>query len=291
MICKKICSLIATLVIAAALPACSGSCGQSGSLSSASASDSRGAESVFSASSTGQIYLYGEEHGVKKILDKEFQLWHDDYNDEGMRHLFIELPYYTAEFLNVWMRADNDTVLDAVYDDWDGTAAHTPDVKAFYQKIKTECPETVFHGTDVGHQYDTTGERFLQYLEENGEKDLEQYQLVQQAIHQGEVYYGKGDDVYRENKMVENFIREFDHLNGESVMGIYGSAHTRIDAMDYSSGTVPCMANQLNARYGSALHSEDISWIAKDIDPVRVDTVTVAGCRGSSGVWKTPMAT
>jgi len=221
--------------------------------------------------------LYGEQHGVPKILDREFELWQDYYDTQGMRHLFIEIPYYTGEFLNMWMQEDDDAILDAVYDDWDGASDHTPDVKAFYQKIKSECPKTIFHGTDVGHQRQTTGKRFLQILEEAGETKSEQYRLAQEAIRQGELYYEEYDEAYRENTMVENFIREFDQLDGESIMGIYGSAHTGIEDMESSTGSVPCMANQLAARYGAALRSEDLSYLAKDIDPLKVETVTVAG--------------
>ena len=33
------------------------------------------------------------------------------------------------------------------------------------------------------------------------------------------------DDIYRENKMTENFIRAFDALDGKKIMGIYGASH------------------------------------------------------------------
>ena len=226
--------------------------------------------------SAGQIYLYGEAHGVEKILEKEAELWKEYYDNEGMCHLFIEHPYYTAEFLNVWMREDSDDILDAIYNDWAGTQAQVPTVKEFFQKIKYECPETVFHGTDVGHQHRTTGRRFLEYLEQNGLKDSVSYALAQEALEQGQHYYGQMDSVYRENKMAENFIREFEALNGESIMGIYGAAHTGIDALDFTRA-VPCMANQLAARYSEAVHSEDLSYIAKEIAPIRTDTITVDG--------------
>lgn len=60
-------------------------------------------------------------------------------------------------------------------------------------------------------------------------------------------------------------------------MGIYGGAHIGIESMDYSTQSVPSMANQLFDSYGDALHSEDLTWIKEDIDPVRMDTITVAG--------------
>lgn len=225
--------------------------------------------------SSGKIYLYGEQHGVDKILNKELELWNEYYLNEKMRHLFIESPYYTAELLNLWMQSDNDDILDKIYDNWIDTPSYNPLIKEFYKAIKSKCPETIFHGTDVGHQYSTTGEIFLKYLEENNLKDSEQYLLTQEAIEQGKYYYDHSDDAYRENKMAENFIKEFEKLDNDNIMGIYGGAHTEFDAMDYNTNTVPCMANQLKKRYGNSIYSEDLTWLARDIEPFKVDTITI----------------
>ena len=222
---------------------------------------------------SGLIYLYGEEHASEVILEEEFELWNTYYHDNGIRDLFIELPYYSAEFLNLWMKSDNDDILEQLYRDWEGTAIHSQVVLDFYKQIKSECPETVFHGTDVGHQYQSTGERYLAYLQETGQSSSsEQYQLAQEAIEQGQHYYQYSDDVYRENTMTENFIREFDRLNGVDVMGIYGAAHIGIDALDYTTNTIPCMANQLHERYGDAVHAEDLTLVH---DAYTVDTVQI----------------
>ena len=70
---------------------------------------------------SGQIILYGEKHGDERIIKKEFDIWNDYYN-KGMRHLFLELPYYTAEFLNIWMHERDDKILNEIYSDWEGTA-------------------------------------------------------------------------------------------------------------------------------------------------------------------------
>lgn len=37
------------------------------------------------------------------------------------------------------------------------------------------------------------------------------------------------DEDYREEKMVENFIREYQLIVGEPIMGIYGDAHVNVD--------------------------------------------------------------
>ena len=206
----------------------------------------------------GNIYLYGEQHAVEKIMKHEVELWSEYYHNENMRHLFIEMPYFAAEFLNIWMQSDNDDILDALYDDLQGTAAYTPATKEFFKAIKKQCPETIFHGTDVGHQYQSTGKRFLQYLEARELSESEQYKLTKEVIEQGVHYYQTRDDAFRENKMAENFIREFDKLDGESIMGIYGGAHTSFDTMDYKTGTVPSMAEQLKRRYGNTVHTKYI---------------------------------
>lgn len=228
---------------------------------------------------SGEIYLYGESHGVEAIMDKEFELWYNYYHEENMRHLFVEYPYYTAEYLNMWMDSDNDEILDEIYHDWKGTQAYVPETKEFYQKIKKQCPETVFHGTDVGHQYNTIGERYIRLLQKNGLEDSQQFESAQRAIEQGKNYYGKNGKkahVYRENKMAENFIREFDKLNGERVMGIYGAAHIGLDSMNHTN-QVESMANQLHQIYNDAIYSEDISNIKSDLDPIRIDRITING--------------
>ncbi len=205
-----------------------------------------------------QIYLYGEKHGVESIIKKEFDLWYNHYHQDGMRHLFIETSYFMAEFLNIWMSQETDDILDAVFIDLEGTAMQNPLYKDFYKKIKEQCPETVFHGTDVGHQFFSMGKRFLEYLEQNGLKDTKQYLLTLEAIEQGEYFYDNSDDVYRENKMTENFIREFDSLIDEKIMGIYGSSHTGLYKLDFTN-QVASMANQLRQHYGDIIYSKKLS--------------------------------
>lgn len=228
-----------------------------------------------SGQSSGKIFLYGEEHSVQSILEKEFELWSSYYHNDSMRDLFVELPYYTAEYINVWMRSDNNDILDALYQDWTGTAIYSQEVIDFYKKIKGQCPETVFHGTDVGHQYDTTGKRFLEYLESSGQRQSDLYRLTQENMEQGQYYYRHSDPVYRENVMTENFIREFNSLGDVDIMGIYGSAHTGVEAMDYATNSVPCMAGQLHRIYGDALYTEDLTPLALNNEACRTDIIQI----------------
>ncbi len=225
----------------------------------------------------GQIYLYGEAHADKICLAQELELWRGHY-DGGMRDLFIEAPYYMAEFLNRWMQSDTDEILEEIYRDSAGTQGHSPDVLDFYRSIKADCPETVFHGTDIGHMYGTMGRRYLDLLEAEGQQDGDAYALARENAAQGEEFYTRcnGENPtaysYRENCMAENFIRAFDALGGADAMGIYGTKHTDPESMDVSN-RVPSMAQQLAERYGDALHCEDLP--RKDLLPV--ETVTIGG--------------
>lgn len=230
------------------------------------------------AQGSGQIFLYGEIHGDEDILQQELELWGKYYRDEGMRHLFIEFPCYTAEYLNQWMKAEDDEILGQLYRDWEGTEAHEQTVWDFYKTIKEEYPETIFHGTDVGHSYVRTGSRYLAQLREEGKIKSEKYAWAQKVVHQGVKYYTAHDDAYRENMMAENFIREYDKLQGEDVVGFYGSAHTNVKGMDVGTGTVPCMANQLKAYYGDNLHAEALFpevQFPQEKEPLAVETITV----------------
>lgn len=211
----------------------------------------------------GQIYLYGEAHADAECLEKELELWGELYAD-GVRDLFVETPYYTAAYLNEWMHAESDDVLDQLYQDLSGTQNHAQDVLDFYRQIKRDYPETVFHGTDVGHQYGSTGARYLAKMRAAGQTDSEAYALALENIEQGKTFYtlmqqNKSEAyAYRENCMVQNFVREYEALSGATVMGVYGAMHTDPESPDFS-GKVDSMAKQLAARFGDALHAEDLS--------------------------------
>ena len=230
-----------------------------------------------SEEASGHIYLYGEAHGDEVMLNEELELWRDYYINDNMRHLFIEADYYIAEYLNLWMQSDSDEIFDEIFADWSDTLANNPNTKKLYKSIKSECPETIFHGIDVGLFHSTSGKRYLEYLEANGLEDSEQYLLAQETIEQGKAFRSDNtlencDNLYRENKLAENFIREFDKLDGESVMGIFGAAHTGLDALDFT-GHIPCMGAQLRERYGDAVQAYGHNMLLQE--PIRFDNLTI----------------
>ena len=225
----------------------------------------------------GEIYLYGEEHSKQSILDKELSIW-GEYYEKGMRDLFVEFPYTDAQFLNLWMQADDDELLDLQFKDWGGTEGGTEVEKNFLKQIKEQYPETVFHGTDVGHTWERTGPRYLAYLEANGQKDSEEYRRAQENMEQGKRYYeieatDEASSVrYREDRMVENFRRSYQELEAvrrTDIMGIYGSAH--IVESEYLNSDFR-MAKQLSENYGEHLHTKDLTQ-----EPERIDALEVNG--------------
>lgn len=224
----------------------------------------------------GQIFLYGEIHADAYCLEKELAFWGGFYA-RGSRHLFIESEYFSAAYLNLWMQADNDDILEMLFKDNVGTNAHSTKVMDFYRAIKERYPETVFHGTDIGHKYATTGARYLRYLEEAGLKDSEEYQRTETIQQQGKTFYEKLTDreatKYRENCMVENFIWTYEQLPAnETIMGIYGGGHTDREGTN-SAGTEDTLAKQLAAYYGDRLHIRDLYLR----DPIRIDQMQING--------------
>lgn len=205
------------------------------------------------------IMLYGEAHGYKEYYDIEVELWKDCY-EEGCRNLFVELPYYSAEFINVWMREDSDEKLDKWFEEIHDTLSGNEYYKEFFLEIKEYCPDTVFYGTDIGHQFDTTGARYLKYLEDNGLEDSEKYKLAKECIRQGEEYRNEdtehnGISSLRETHMVSNFIDAYTRCGGGKIMGIYGSYHTDLENPDL-------MAGRLKTQYGNVISSVKLSTIS-----------------------------
>lgn len=209
--------------------------------------------------STGSILLCGEYHSNQAHLDCELELWQECYN-KGMRHLIVEHAYYQSQQFNQWMTAEDDTILNHFFEATEGTAGSTPMVKKFFQQIKSRFPETVFHGIDVGHQYQTLGAEYLTALEEQGLEDSEDYRLALQNVQQGEKFYAlmaqSASDgwAYREDRMYENFVRTFDALEGEDVVGIVGGSHV---SETWNNGD--SLAQKLLDRYGDQVTVEDLT--------------------------------
>lgn len=223
----------------------------------------------------GMIFLYGVEYDSKPMLDEIFQKWQTHYEQDKMRHLFVELPDYTAELLNIWLREEDNQILNDVYEDWYGTDLYSQQLKRFYHKIKEHCPETVFHGTDVGHEYATTGARYLNDLRTQNMEDTDAYQRALEIMEQGKRYYESADDAYRENMMTENFIQILDTLKGANVMAIYGSAHLSTEVLSAEGNFVPCMTEQLKEHYGDRVQAQDLT--RQEVVSSRTDQIQVAG--------------
>lgn len=222
------------------------------------------------------ILLCGEMHSDDISIENELKLW-GEYYAKGARHLFIECSYAEGCFLNEWMKAEDDEILDQIWADTEGTQGCQENTYNFWKTIKKDYPETIFHATDIGHQYGSIGKRYLEFLEANGRKDTEEYELVMQDCKQGEKFYELGDKEgfdYREECMISNFIREYEKVKDEFVMGIYGDAHVDLEGeMYYGTGKMDNMGKQLKAKYGDLLTTVCVYYA----EPVREDEIEVAG--------------
>lgn len=209
-----------------------------------------------------KIYLYGEEHGREADTKKEFALWKDYYDNEGMRNLFLEVPNFVAGYLNLWMVDDDDQILEILRDQY--KYAQGNKLKYYgtlLRCIKKECPETVFYGTDLSMSFNSLGKNYLKYLENH--KNEEEITRINEVIDQGEKMdsyikkYQKNQAEamltksfdYRERSLVENFIYEFDNLSDKRVMGIYGAYHVT-NPENLQFGKEEIMGNQLKTYYG-----------------------------------------
>lgn len=225
---------------------------------------------------SGWILLLGEDHGRASYMEAELEQWQFYYEEHGMRHLFVEFGYCSAQILNLWMQSEDDAWLELWFENLQETEAYVEATMKLMRGIKDTCPETVFHGTDVEHQYRTTGAAYIAYLEENGQRESEQYILAQEGIEQAKTFYRELDWGYREQCMVDNFVREFESLNGESVMGIYGAVHAAWDGATFNYPDVPCMANQLKNRYVDQVVCWDVFSFVK-LRKEEVQTISVSG--------------
>lgn len=224
------------------------------------------------------IYLCAELHSEQNCLDKELQRWGEFYA-KGARHLFMEDTYAFIAYINEWMHTDSDDILNEVFEDLKGTQMASPLMKDFFQKIKSNYPETIFHSTDLGHQYATTGARYVKKLEEEGREDTEEYRRAVENNESGKEFYDLGNyntlegSNYRESKLVEYFIKEYEALSGEFIMGIYGWGHLEIESTHCYCGSDPQMVNQLIDKYGDLVQVEGMTWR----DPIRTEKMTVKG--------------
>lgn len=121
------------------------------------------------------------------------------------------------------MQAEDDYYLDYLYEGWEGTFSGDPVVRNFYVQIKINCPETIFHGIDVGHQHDRAGKFYLNYLEENGLKDSEEYRLTLESINQGIYFY---DNALKNEAKITNKMINLVDKRGTSLYGVEFSAKT-----------------------------------------------------------------
>ena len=201
------------------------------------------------ADSLSGLVLVGEDGTAESLMDAA-RTWQSAY-EAGWRDLLIELPYYTAQYLNRWLRSGDDAILDQLYADFEGSALHSQGWRDFFTAVRADCPETVFHGVDVGHQFGTTGLRYQGLLRGEGEMGSEDYGRTLEAISQGREFYRTRSYAYREQTMAENLLREYETLAGRPALGIFGAAHLTEETL--GNGSAPSLYTLLREPLGDAV--------------------------------------
>ena len=225
-----------------------------------------------------EILLCGEVHAQEDCLEQELALWQARY-EAGDRDLFLEIGEPTAILLNRWMRTGDESFWQLVYAGWEGTASQEQSVADFYHTLQKLCPETVFHGIDMEHQYRSTGAFCLTLLEKEGRKGTDEYRRAALAMEQAKRFYqGEGDlslwdNAYREDTLAENFRTAYEALGRRRVMGIFGAAHTDPYGTNYYTDTTPSMAARLKERYGGRVRVRDL----RGEDVLQRTTLNIAG--------------
>ena len=127
-------------------------------------------------------------------------------------------------------------------------------------RSSANAPRLIFHGTDAGHQYETTGARSLAFAEEESGAGSEEAARTLEAISQGRRYYALMDEGYREEQMALNFEREYGALASHDALlvGIYGSSHADPRSLRWD-GAGPSMGKMLRERYGDVVAFERVS--------------------------------
>ena len=207
--------------------------------------------SPHTAKEEAKIYLYGsikDKHKNSEKSDKrKYEVWKDHYDNHGIRHLFLEIPYFSAQLLNLWMHEKDDSIIS----DFSEESVN------LYKKIKSGCPETVFHGTDLGWwAFDDQGKKYLEYLKNSEKQDSEEYKITLQNIEEGKKWWTPDTHIdlgYRENLMARYFIREFDKIGESKAVGFFAANHCIIHPLSSK------MAQKLKVYYGDVINTQLLS--------------------------------
>ncbi len=116
-----------------------------------------------------QVYLTGEEHGVavNTTLELMFLKYLNRY--ANVRYCLCEMSYATAELLNRYMETGNETILETVFKDFEGTSAWSREsykkwVELYkYNSTLADNKKIILIGIDIEHK-PKTAFRYLNML-------------------------------------------------------------------------------------------------------------------------------
>lgn len=210
---------------------------------------------------SGQLFLYGGYYDGPEAFQAELETWSRLYHRSGVRHLFVEHTFGTAEYLNQWMKAEDDDILDRLYQDWlsQGAFAMTgldqpynregrrpegllDSYVEMLRQLKAQCPETVFHGVGLTRfrEKNSPDRRYLNELHQDVMMDeklnKKLYQRVKTSISECEALMGRQHRQRRETCMARFLGQDFDRLGGLSAAGFFGWDHVEPEGTAIQDG-------------------------------------------------------
>lgn len=226
------------------------------------------------------IYMAGEHHATSKTFDLEFYLIKYFNQNQGVRYILTESGYADAQLFNKYLETGDETILDMVMNNLEGTFAYSKETRKLYEKLyeynKTlnNDKKIIFIGIDLQHQVETGIDYLLTLFDENLEipevikRDFEYLKLlktkkyydfnefklmVESIINNSDIYKqyiggnykhlkngannilqllecnlydGEEWDLLREEKLIENFINQYNEIGEEKCFGMFGNLHT-----------------------------------------------------------------
>ncbi len=191
-------------------------------------------DSMVPSEDHGKLFIFGEAHGDKGILEEELKVWGNYYENYGFRDLFVEQDQVWATLFNIYMQTDGDDYSKHIFRWYEDGAGFSIYYFNFFKTIKEKYPETIFHGVNTGDhiRWNVNIDYYLQSLIKEGFLDENMFQHTKDQIlnteKQVEVISSSiaKSDAIRDAGMAQSIMEEWLRIGKKNVMCILGNGHT-----------------------------------------------------------------
>lgn len=82
-----------------------------------------------------EVYLIGEHHGIKETFEIDFEFTKYLYLTQNVRNVLLEVGYSDAQLLNLYLASGDESILQRIFQAYQGTFAYSQENYEMYQKI------------------------------------------------------------------------------------------------------------------------------------------------------------